>query len=92
MWGIVKPEGTAGGEASMRQYHVLAKWDGEAKVWVAESDDIPGLVTEADTLERLIERVAAVTPELLELNNHSPVDGAELVVRAERRESLDIAA
>lgn len=76
----------------MRQYHVIAKWDSEAKVWVAESDDIPGLVTEADTLERLIERITAVAPELLALNNDAPNDRAEVIVCAERRESLDHAA
>ena len=76
----------------MRQYHVVAKWDSEAKVWFAESDDIPGLVTEADTLEALIERITAVAPELLELNNNAPDEGAEVIVSAERRESLGNAA
>ncbi len=28
---------------------VKATWDDEARVWVAESSDIQGLVTEADT-------------------------------------------
>ena len=32
---------------------VKATWDDEARVWVAESSDIQGLVTEADTLEAL---------------------------------------
>ena len=47
---------------------VRAEWDSEAGVWVAESDDVPGLVTEADTLERLVERLRVLVPELLELN------------------------
>jgi predicted RNase H-like HicB family nuclease len=47
---------------------VAAKWDGEADVWVALSDDIPGLATEARTLDALLERVLAVAPELLEDN------------------------
>ena len=81
-----------GAEVSMRQYHVVANWDSEAKVWFAESDDIPGLVTEAPTLERLIERIRAVAPELLELNNGAPHEPAEVIVSAERRESLDHAA
>ncbi len=51
---------------------VTAQWDGEAKVWVATSDDIVGLVTEAPTLDALVERVTAVAPELLG-------DNAELV-------------
>ena len=33
-----------------RTYHVEARWDSEAEVWVAESDDIPGLGAEAETM------------------------------------------
>jgi predicted RNase H-like HicB family nuclease len=29
---------------------VDAHWDSEAGVWVAESEDIPGLVTEAESM------------------------------------------
>ena len=47
---------------------VRAEWDEEARVWVASSEDVPGLVSEAETVERLIERVTAVIPELLEAN------------------------
>ncbi len=45
--------------------NVNALWDEEAKVWVASSDDIPGLVTEAASLDKLLERIIAVAPELL---------------------------
>ena len=55
---------------------VRAEWDSEAGVWVAESDDVPGLVTEADTLERLVERLRVLVPELLELN--SPLTKSDL--------------
>lgn len=51
-----------------KKYIVSAFWDGEAKVWVATSDDIPGLTTEAPTLDALVERVNAVAPELLDDN------------------------
>ena len=53
-----------------RKLVVTAQWDAEAGVWVATSDDIPGLVTEAATLDDLIKRVVAVAPELLEDNAH----------------------
>lgn len=67
---------------------VRAEWDAEAGVWVAESDDVPGLVTEADTIERLIERLQVLVPELLELNG-GVVDGGpiELVARLPERTS-----
>ncbi|WP_323015199.1 DUF1902 domain-containing protein [Devosia sp.] len=54
----------------MNKLLVTAQWDDEAGVWVATSDDIPGLVTEATSLDGLLERVLAVVPELLEDNAH----------------------
>ena len=47
---------------------IKAFWDDEAEVWVAESDDVPGLITEAATMELLIERLQILIPELMELN------------------------
>ncbi|KQX41953.1 hypothetical protein ASD04_17975 [Devosia sp. Root436] len=58
----------------MKKLLVNAEWDDEASVWVATSDDIPGLVTEAATLDELLERVLAVAPELLEDNAHLIAD------------------
>lgn len=49
-------------------FNILANWDDEAAVWVAESDDIPGLVTEAETFEALIAKLKVMIPELLEAN------------------------
>lgn len=45
------------------QVHAL--WDQEAKVWVATSEDVPGLVCEADTAEQLESKLRTVIPELL---------------------------
>lgn len=53
-------------------YQVRAVWDDEAKVWVATSDDVPGLVTEASTLEALTEKLEVLIPELLEANGVLP--------------------
>jgi predicted RNase H-like HicB family nuclease len=47
---------------------VRAEWDEEAKVWVATSDDVPGLATEKETLEGLVEKLKILIPELLEAN------------------------
>ncbi len=47
---------------------VRALRDEEAGVWVATSDDVPGLVTEADTLEALTEKLPGVIGDLIELN------------------------
>lgn len=47
---------------------IKANWDSSAKVWVAESDDVPGLVTEAANMDQLITKLKILIPELLELN------------------------
>ena len=49
-------------------YEIRALWDGDAGVWVAESDDVPGLVAEADSPKVLVQKLRALIPELLELN------------------------
>ncbi len=47
---------------------IRAEWDDEAAVWVATSDDVPGLATEADTLEALSAKLDVMVPELLDAN------------------------
>ncbi len=54
----------------MHAYIIEAIWDDEAKVWVAESAEVPGLATEAATLDDLMAKLAVMIPELLELNRH----------------------
>ena len=48
---------------------IRAEWDDEAMVWVATSDDVPGLATEAVTMEDLIGKLKVMIPELLMANN-----------------------
>jgi hypothetical protein len=47
---------------------VRADWDPDARLCVADSDDVPGLATEAETVERLMAKLQVMIPELLELN------------------------
>jgi predicted RNase H-like HicB family nuclease len=56
----------------------LASWDREAGVWVAESEDVPGLVAEAESPNRLAEKLRVLIPELLELNS-VPSAGSTMV-------------
>jgi predicted RNase H-like HicB family nuclease len=53
-------------------YHIQADWDPEAGVWVATSEDVPGLATEAETIEALTEKLRIMIPELLEANQMLP--------------------
>ena len=48
---------------------VRAEWDPEAEVWVATSDDVPGLVTEAANPAELERKLLIMIPELLELSD-----------------------
>ena len=47
---------------------VKAEWDSDASVWVAQSDDVPGLVAESASLEKLRPKVLAMISDLIELN------------------------
>jgi hypothetical protein len=53
----------------MNSITVKAEWDPDASVWVAQSDDVPGLVAECATLEKLRPKVLAMISDLIELNN-----------------------
>jgi predicted RNase H-like HicB family nuclease len=67
----------------MPEYTIAITWDDEARVWIAESDDIPGLVLEAKTADALIEEAKSASTELLELMG-APSHGAKLRFKAER--------
>ena len=54
----------------MTDYTIEAIWDDEAHVWVATSDDIPGLATEAETVEALTTKLKIIIPELLECSGN----------------------
>ena len=48
-----------------RMILVRADWDGEAKVWVATSDDV-GLATAAETFDALTAKIPTMIGDLLE--------------------------
>ena len=50
------------------EYIINLMWDNEENVWIATSEDIPGLVLESGSFDALLERVRFAVPELLELN------------------------
>ena len=49
-------------------YYVHSEWDDEARVWVASSEAVPGLATEAATIEELVIKLKTLIPELLAAN------------------------
>jgi predicted RNase H-like HicB family nuclease len=56
--------------SEMTVWTLHAAYDPEAKTWYTLDCDVPGLVTEGETLERLRDRAAAILPELLADNAH----------------------
>lgn len=52
----------------MKSIVVRAFWDAEAKVWVASSEDVPGLATEAETIDELTAKLKTMIPELIKAN------------------------
>jgi hypothetical protein len=72
---------------------VRAEWDQEAGVWVAESTNLPGLVTEAETAELLLEKLRLMVPELLSYSPDLAVTLLpEIRVTLLRRDRVDLAA
>ena len=73
----------------MKGYNVQLAWDNEAKVWMATSEDIPGLILEAESADNLIQRVMLAAPEIIELNG---VDKRQdFYFHCNRHERVDLA-
>ncbi|MDE6873952.1 MAG: DUF1902 domain-containing protein [Lachnospiraceae bacterium] len=69
------------------EYVINFTWDPEANVWIATSDDIPGLVLESGSFDALLERTRFAVPELLSLNS-SGEGSFSLAFRSERHERM----
>ena len=52
----------------MNEYEILLIWDDDARVWIAQNDDIP-IALENGSLDLLMEQVRIAVPEILELNS-----------------------
>jgi hypothetical protein len=62
---------------------IHADWDPEASVWVATTQDIRGLVTEADSIEALRAKLPMMIIDLLEETGVSDLPPSiEIVARA----------
>ena len=73
----------------IEKYIINFKWGEEACVWIALSDDVPGLVLEHGSLDALMERVRFAVPELLDLNEHK-AKGVDLYYTTERHERVRV--
>jgi predicted RNase H-like HicB family nuclease len=55
----------------MLEYTIILTWDDEAYVWLASSEDVPGLALESGSLDALMERVKYAVPDLLGIKDTS---------------------
>lgn len=69
------------------EYIITFTWDNEANVWIATSNDIPGLVLESGSFDALLERTHFAIPELLELNSVE-TQPFSLTFKSERHERM----
>lgn len=76
----------------MESFKVLAHWDPEAGVWWAESNDIKGLVAEAETMESLVLELRQIVPESMHLNHGMRSQSVEINLIADRTEGVRIPA
>ena len=80
----------AAASAALR-YTVTAKWDNDAKAWITDSGDVPGLAAQGDTFDSLADSVFALAPELLR-GNSSVLLGTQITIIAERRATAIVTA
>ncbi len=59
-----------------------ATWDNEAEVWWVSKTPIPGLITEATTLDVLYQKLVIMIPEMLE--EEIPEEGFQSFGRIEK--------
>lgn len=66
--------------------HVVVRcaWDDEADVWFVQESDVPGLVTEADTLEALRRKLPGMIQDLLEVETAMDIE-VDLIAYAHDR-------
>jgi hypothetical protein len=60
-------------------FTISAAWHGEAAVWTGHCDDIPA-AADAPTLDELLEKISAMTLDLLP-DNHPGVDPASVYLQ-----------
>ena len=76
-------------------FKVQAFWDKDAEVWVATSENVPGLVTEASTIEVLTQKLREMIPELIILNKIVPSDYVGFItfeLTSHRQELIKVAS
>lgn len=65
-------------------YLVLAEWCNTENIWIASSNDIPGFVAEAESIEVLSTKLQSLVPELLLLNKQTTAEQITIEIVARK--------
>ena len=65
-------------------YLVFAEWCSSENIWIASSNDVPGFVAEADSIEALSTKLQSLVPELLLLNKRATEDQITIEIVARK--------
>jgi Domain of unknown function (DUF1902) len=74
------------------EFDVKVTWDAEAEMWVADSDNIPGLAAEAPDRDSLVKKLSSLIPELLALNEVKldATSGINVILHFHREERIQL--
>ena len=72
----------------MPTLNIRAHWDAEARVWWAESREIPGLVAETTTYDALVAELRNIVPALMAMNMPEVRDGVSLRITSDQVEDV----
>ena len=76
---------------SRHHYTVDARWDADARAWVATSDTVAGLVIEAPTCEEVVEVAVDALPDLLCADGLEGTGASVSLVFGRRVEIIEVA-
>ena len=79
-----------GKPSKTRSYTVKVEWLDEGQCFMATSDDIDGLVLQADTLAEMEVEIRDIIPVLLEGNHGVAIDGERLMLAPGRAASAGV--
>ena len=74
----------------IRHAVIRCDWDDEAGVWFVQETDIPGLVTEAPTLDALRLKLPEMMQDLLDLDTPTDIE-IDLIAHAHSRIRVEAA-
>lgn len=74
----------------LRHAVIRCAWDDEANVWFVSESDVPGLVTEASTLDALRKKLPGLIQDLLDVDATTDIE-VDLIAYAHDRVRVEAA-